>query len=140
LLPFLTAYDPLSSSNGSIDPLGSLQGYMTLADMLLPGVTTITNRSRYPWSSHAANAEGKEVKWLVPHGEYLALGLTEETRRAAYRGLFASELEPILLRGIRGAAHAGYAIGSQRFRAEIETALQERVVRQHIPRYAVMMR
>lgn len=92
----------------------------------------------YPWSSHAANAEGKQVKWLVPHGEYLALGLTEETRRAAYRGLFASELDPILLRGIRGAAHAGYAIGSQRFRTEIEAALKERMVRQPMPKYAVM--
>jgi len=47
LLPFLTAYDPLSSTNGSIDPLGSLQSYVSLADMLLPGVTTITTRSRY---------------------------------------------------------------------------------------------
>ena len=93
----------------------------------------------YPWSSHAANAEGKQVKWLAPHGEYLALGLTAESRCAAYRGLFASELDPTLLRGIRGAVHAGYTIGSQRFRTEIESALKERVARQPIANYAVMM-
>lgn len=94
----------------------------------------------YPWSSHVANTAGKHVKWLVPHGEYLALGLTEEDRRAAYRGLFSSELDQGVLRGIRGAAHSGYSIGSQRFRAEIEGALQARTVRQLIPEYAVMMR
>jgi putative transposase len=93
----------------------------------------------YPWSSYAANAEGKQVKWLAPHGEYLALGLTMETRRAAYRDLFASELDPALLKGIRDAAHSGYAIGSPRFRAEIEAALKDRVVRQPVPQYAIPM-
>ena len=47
MLPFLTAYDPLGGSSGSIDPLGALQTYGALADMLLPGVTTIATRSRY---------------------------------------------------------------------------------------------
>jgi len=47
MLPFLTAYDPLGSSSGSIDPLGVLQTYGALADFLLPGVTTVTTRSRY---------------------------------------------------------------------------------------------
>ena len=47
MLPFLTAYDPLGGSSGSIDPLGVLQTYGALADFLLPGVTTVTTRSRY---------------------------------------------------------------------------------------------
>jgi len=46
-LPFVTDYDPLSTASGSIDPLGLLQSYGALADLILPGVTTITNRSRY---------------------------------------------------------------------------------------------
>lgn len=86
----------------------------------------------YRWSSHAANAQGKHVTWIVPHGEYFALGLTSESRCVAYRGLFASELDLALLRGIRGAAHAGLRDGSHRFRAEIEAALKERVVRQPV--------
>ena len=47
MLPFLTEYDPVGGSSGSIDPLGALQTYVTLADLLLAGVTTITTRSRY---------------------------------------------------------------------------------------------
>ena len=91
----------------------------------------------YPWSSHAANADGKHVEWLVPHEEYLALGLTAETRRAAYRGLFAGELDPPVLRAIRDAAHAGHAIGSRRFRKEAEAATNANVMRQPARPYAV---
>lgn len=47
LLPFLTAYDPFGATAGSIDPLGVLQPYVAMADWLLPGITTITTRSRY---------------------------------------------------------------------------------------------
>jgi tetratricopeptide (TPR) repeat protein len=41
MLPFLTEYDPLGGSSGSIDPLGALQTYGTLADLLLPGITNL---------------------------------------------------------------------------------------------------
>jgi putative transposase len=80
----------------------------------------------YPWSSYAANADGKYISWVTPHGEHLALGLSEESRQAVYRGLFASELDQQLLREIRISTHGGYAIGSGRFREEIETALKLR--------------
>jgi len=80
----------------------------------------------YPWSSYAANAEGKPVSWLTPHGEYLALGLDDERRRTAYRGLFATELDQQLLRDIRISTHGGYVIGSSRFRDDIECALKQR--------------
>ena len=80
----------------------------------------------YPWSSYAANAEGKPVAWLTPHGEYLALGLDDERRRAAYRGLFTTELDQQLLRDIRISTQGGYAIGSSRFREDVEHALKVR--------------
>jgi putative transposase len=80
----------------------------------------------YPWSSYAANAEGKPVTWLTPHGEYLALGSDEEMRRAAYHSLFESDLDSGLLREIRVSTHGGYVIGNNRFREEIESALKLR--------------
>lgn len=79
----------------------------------------------YPWSSYAANADGKKVEWLTPHGEYLALGSDASNRLAAYRGLFATDLDPELLREIRTSTHGGYAVGSERFRNQIEVANQQ---------------
>lgn len=80
-------------------------------------------QERAAWSSYAANAAGKALPWLVPHGEYLQLGSDEAKRQAAYRGLFDSELDQQLLREIRVSAHRGYTIGSSRLRADIEDAL-----------------
>jgi hypothetical protein len=47
-------------------------------------------------------------------------------RQAAYRDLFKTALDPDVLREIRISTHGGYAIGSGRFREEIETALKGR--------------
>ncbi len=80
----------------------------------------------YRWSSYATNAEGKKVEWLTPHGEYLALAAEESNRLAAYRGLFATDLDPELMREIRTSTHGGYAIGDSRFREQIERTLNRR--------------
>jgi hypothetical protein len=65
MLPFLTAYDQLGGSSGSIDPLGALQTYGMLADLLLPGVTTITTRSRYLSMLRAALATAEKHRQLL---------------------------------------------------------------------------
>ncbi len=72
MLPFLTAYDPLGGSSGSIDPLGALQTYGTLADLLLPGVTTITTRSRYLSMLCAALANAEKNPSLLAGAAGLA--------------------------------------------------------------------
>src|SRR5271163_3577160 len=66
MLPFLTAYDPLGGSSGSIDPLGALQTYGTLADLLLPGITTITTRSRYLSMLCSAIASAEKHRQFLP--------------------------------------------------------------------------
>ena len=72
MLPFLTAYDPLGGSSGSIDPLGALQSYGLLADLLLPGVTTITTRSRYLSMLCAALANAESCRSFLPAASGLA--------------------------------------------------------------------
>jgi hypothetical protein len=72
MLPFLTAYDPLGGSSGSIDPLGALQTYGSLADLLLPGVTTITTRSRYLSMLCAALANAEKHRKMLPGASGLA--------------------------------------------------------------------
>jgi putative transposase len=80
----------------------------------------------YRWSSFAANALGHRDPLLTPHSLFLALGTREASRRAAYLELFRSELEPRELEEIRASANAGYALGNERFRKEIEIALGRR--------------
>jgi hypothetical protein len=72
MLPFITAYDPLGGSSGSIDPLGALQTYGLLADLLLPGVTTITTRSRYLSMLCAALANAEKYHEMLPGASGLA--------------------------------------------------------------------
>jgi hypothetical protein len=72
MLPFLTAYDQLGGSSGSIDPLGALQTYGTLADLLLPGMTTVTTRSRYLSMLCAALASAEKYRHFLPGASGLA--------------------------------------------------------------------
>jgi hypothetical protein len=44
---FWSAYDPLDLASGSIDVLGLQNGYIALANKLLPGFTTVTTSPRY---------------------------------------------------------------------------------------------
>jgi len=81
----------------------------------------------YRWSSYLANGEEVPSRLLRPHEEYLALGRQEDERRAAYQALFRSELEPKEVEEIRAAVNGGYALGNERFRAEIATMLGRRV-------------
>ncbi|HTV55677.1 MAG TPA: hypothetical protein VMI06_12280 [Terriglobia bacterium] len=45
--PILSAYDPLTSAEGSIDPLGLASAYERLADAILPGITVRMRRPRF---------------------------------------------------------------------------------------------
>ena len=77
----------------------------------------------YPWSSYAYNAEGKSglnYDWLVPHDEYLQLGINSAETQEAYRQLFNAELDSNDLSLIREYTHKGWALGGSRFIDEIE--------------------
>jgi putative transposase len=80
----------------------------------------------YRWSSFCANALGLRNASTTPHAVFIALGEDESSRRSAYLDLFRSEIEPEELENIRSSANAGYALGSERFRNEIERALGRR--------------
>ncbi len=82
----------------------------------------------YRWSSYAANAEGRPDSVLSPHPDYLALGLNEEDRLSTYRELLSAYLDPEQIAEIRQATNGNYALGDERFRAEIATVLRRRVV------------
>jgi len=74
----------------------------------------------YRWSSYRANADGLTDSVITPHEEYLQLG------RTAYRELFTAHLDPERISEIRQATNGNYALGSERFKAEVEQALRRR--------------
>jgi len=83
----------------------------------------------YRWSSFPANAGPASSRLLTPHGEYLALGRNDNERGAAYRELFRSELDPTQLDEIRTAANGGFALGNDRFKAQVAERLKRCVER-----------
>ena len=83
----------------------------------------------YPWSSHRANGEGRDDPLITPHDEYRRLGNNGDERRFNYRALFDSHLDPACLAEVRDAINGNYALGCDRFKAEIERMLQRRATR-----------
>lgn len=89
----------------------------------------VKHPGEYTWSSYQINAELRPSALIAPHEEYLGLGETPELRAAAYRRSFQFEMDPADLREIRLAANGGFALGNDRFKAEIAEALGRRVER-----------
>ena len=74
----------------------------------------------YGWSSYRANGMGNALRLWTPHRCYLELGKTIEQRTHAYRELFRGHLDREQLHAIRQATNQGMALGSDRFKQEIE--------------------
>ncbi len=64
---------------------------------------------------------------VVPHETYVRLGGSRDERAARYRELFRAELDPGLIDQIRTATNRNYALGSDRFAAEVGAMLGRRV-------------
>jgi len=89
----------------------------------------VKHPGEYVWSSYQTNAGLRPSTLIVPHQEYVGLGETAELRASAYRRSFRFEMDPADLREIRLAANGGFALGNDRFKAEIAEMLGRRVER-----------
>lgn len=87
----------------------------------------VRNPADYCWSSHRANAYGEWSKQLTPHGDYLALGETPETRLSSYRKLFEVDQKAGELSDIRRAANFAMPLGNDQFKEQIEAALNRSI-------------
>lgn len=86
----------------------------------------VEHPGEYRWSSYRVNAQGEMSQLLSPHPVYLSLGRDEAGHQANYRELFRHELEPGLVDAIRGATNGNFALGNERFCAQITAALERR--------------
>lgn len=82
----------------------------------------------YHWSSYRANGDGKPAACWTAHPVYLALGTAPAERALAYRRLFLGQIDEGLVGEIRKATQQGMALGSERFKAEVESLAGRRVV------------
>jgi len=76
--------------------------------------------AEYPWSSYQKNAVGKPISLLTPHKCYQSLGLSEQERQSAYRGLFDEIIPEHTLEEIRDALNKAWVLGDDRFKEQIE--------------------
>lgn len=81
----------------------------------------------YPWSSYQCNGLGKISPLCCPHAQYLQLGRSLALRQQAYRRLFDAHLDPEILKDIRDSVNGSLALGSERFKEEIEYLHNRRV-------------
>lgn len=82
----------------------------------------------YIWSNYQANGLGKSIKMWQPHRIYCELGKTPEQRASAYREMFRGHFEETILKTIRDATNQGMALGNDRFKEEIESLTERRVM------------
>ena len=82
--------------------------------------------SNYLWSSYRKNALGDDNAILTPHCLYDELGQDAAERQAAYRALFRVHLDDKMIEDIRQATNGNYALGNEKFRAEVEQILKRR--------------
>ena len=87
----------------------------------------VKHPGEYRWSSYQTNAQGGATPWIVPHDTYLRLGNSRDERQQRYRELFKVELDPGMIDQIRTATNGNYALGSERFAAEVGAMLARRV-------------
>lgn len=78
----------------------------------------------YLWSSYASHALGAQDDVVTLDQQYVGLGQSAEERQLRYRALFALSLRESQLEEIRHAVNRGWPLGSERFKDEIERALQ----------------
>jgi putative transposase len=84
----------------------------------------VSGPGEYSWSSYGYHAFGIDDKLLSVHERYGNLGTSDEERQLAYRRLFATELDTKELAEIRNTVNRGWPLGNDRFKDEIERALQ----------------
>ncbi|MGR9074362.1 MAG: transposase, partial [Gammaproteobacteria bacterium] len=97
----------------------------------------VAHPGEYPWSSYhryAQGGSGVDADWLTAHEEYHRLGRYEADRQAAYRQLFHTGIANHDLAEIRTCTHKGRALGSERFKEQIEALGKRRAASKGVGR------
>ncbi len=77
----------------------------------------------YPWSSYAVNTGICSDPLIAAHAELTALATNGNKRYAAYRELFADEIDQPLLAAIRDCTNQGYPLASEALKSDVMARL-----------------
>ena len=75
----------------------------------------------HPWSSHFGNIAARADPLITPHAEYVALGLTEASRIAAYQGLVQDREDAEIVAAMRESTETGFPLVGDSLKAELES-------------------
>ena len=86
----------------------------------------VVNPEDYRWSSYRHHGCAEAMTYLFDHSCYERLGASLQERAEAYRGACTAMLDAGQLDTIRQAVNQGLVLGSERFKDQIELAMQRR--------------
>lgn len=87
----------------------------------------VDDPSEYTCSSYRHNALGVNSRLATPHDQYLKFAGTDLERQTIYRRLFDAHVDGKLVDEISMAVNKGMALGSERFKEDIEALYSRRV-------------
>lgn len=87
----------------------------------------VAQAADWPWSSHGHYAGLQPQEWLAPPPPYWALGNTPFAREAAYANLVRTGLTDDERQALGRAVHAGWALGSPDFVAQLQRLTDRRL-------------
>lgn len=87
----------------------------------------VKHPSEYRWSSYHSNAADLANELVVPHIEYMRLGLFPDVRQTEYRKLFKQHISETSLNEIREATNKSWVLGSDRFKNRVQKKLDRPV-------------
>jgi len=87
----------------------------------------VDNPGEYPWSSYRANALGEADSLVSPHSVYQSLGTTRMEQVSGYRALFMIAMTSRDVGEIRHGIESNHPVGCDRFKAQIEEALDRKL-------------
>ena len=90
-------------------------------------VSMVAHLAKCRWSSYQTNAQGEADALATPHLLNEAPGLDAAGKQTAYRKFFRSALETGLMDAVRPTTNRNFALGKERFTAQVSLALGMRV-------------
>ena len=87
----------------------------------------VQSPEQYPWSSYRSNALGETDELVSEHASFAALANTQADKHLRYRALFNVALPDHDVHQLREGLKKNFPLGNNRFKAQVESALNRKI-------------